>query len=38
MLLNLHDPAAAPNPAPWWHVLADRAPQPVLRLLAQRRV
>jgi amino-acid N-acetyltransferase len=37
MLLNLHDPAAAPNPAPWWHFLADRAPQPVLRWLAPRR-
>ena len=38
LLLNLHDPAAAPNPAPWWHFLADHAPQPVLRLLAPRRV
>lgn len=37
MLLNLADPAAAPNPAPWWHFLADRAPQPVLRWLAPRR-
>jgi N-acetylglutamate synthase-like GNAT family acetyltransferase len=37
MMMNLADPAAAPNPAPWWRVLADRAPQPVLRWLAPRR-
>jgi amino-acid N-acetyltransferase len=37
MLLNLRDPAAAPDPAPWWHFLADHAPQPVLRWLAPRR-
>ncbi|HNS03057.1 MAG TPA: N-acetyltransferase [Anaerolineae bacterium] len=37
MLMNLHDPAAAPNPMPWWRYLADHAPQPVLRWLAPRR-
>lgn len=37
MLTNLTDPAAAFNPPPWWRVLADHAPQPVLRWLAPRR-
>ena len=34
MLLNLSDPAAGFAPPPWWHHVADRAPQSVLRWLA----
>ena len=36
--LNLHEPETVPSGAPWWRVLAQHTPQPVLRLLAARRV
>ena len=36
--LNLHEPETVPIGAPWWRVLAQHTPQPVLRLLAARRV
>lgn len=35
MLLDLRDPASTGAPAPWWHSMADRAPQTVLRWLAR---
>lgn len=38
VLLNLVEPSTAPSEAPWWRVLAQHTPQPVLRLLAPRRI
>ncbi|MER2598599.1 MAG: N-acetyltransferase [Caldilineales bacterium] len=35
MLLDLRDPAARGAPPPWWHSMADHAPQSVLRWLAR---
>lgn len=38
VLLNLREPATSTGGPPWWRILAQHAPLPVLRRIAPRRV